>query len=66
MTDEQLERAALKLCEIRGWKPHSIDHLQACFSNPLEDAIDHCKREVLAFYQVAQAIDFALDINSLN
>lgn len=53
MTDAQLEAAALKLCEIRGWKP---EEKQGFFGTRLEIA----KNEVLKFYQVAQAVDFAL------
>lgn len=53
MTDAQLKAAALKLCEIRGWKP---EEMQGFFGTHLEIA----KSEVLKFYQVAQAIDFAL------
>jgi hypothetical protein len=61
MTDDQIERAALRLCEIRGWKPHSLDHLQVRgAADPLEDAVDHCKREIIAFYQVAKALDSVL------
>ncbi len=60
MTDDQIERAALKLCEIRGWKPRSLDHMQARIANPLEDAVDHCMREIIAFYQVAKALDSVL------
>jgi hypothetical protein len=60
MTDQQLETAARKLCEIRGWKPDSLDHMSTRFVSPLETALAHCKREIIAFYQVAQAVDFAL------
>lgn len=61
MTDQQLNAAALKLCEIRGWSPESLDHLQAQgVANPLEDALEHCKREILSFYQVAKALDTVL------
>lgn len=64
MTDEQLEAAARKLCEIRGWKPDSLDHLQVRgAANPLEDALEHCKREILSFYQCAQAVDSVFQNN---
>lgn len=53
MTDAQLEAAALKLCEIREWKP---EEKQGFFGTFLEIA----KTEVVKFYQVAQAVDFAL------
>jgi hypothetical protein len=53
MTDEQIEVAARKLCEIREWKP---EEKQGIFGTRLEIA----KSEVLKFYQVAQAIDHAL------
>lgn len=43
MTDEQLDAAARMLCEIRGWEP--------------ETRLDQAIREVVAFYQVAQALD---------
>lgn len=66
MNDEQLEAAAHKLCEIRGWKPDSIDHLMAAGpANPLHSALDHCKREIIAFYQVAQAVDAVIGAGDL-
>jgi hypothetical protein len=47
MTDQQLEAAALKLCELRGWNAESQENINAA------------KRDVVDFYHVAKAIDFA-------
>ena len=58
MTDEQLEAAAHKLCEIRGWEP---DEKQGFFGTRLEIA----KSEVLKFYQVAQALDSVIGTGEL-
>ena len=60
MTEEQLEAAARKLCEIRGWSLDGLDHLSIAGASPLDTPLEHCKREILSFYQRAQAIDFAL------
>jgi hypothetical protein len=47
MTDQQLEAAALKLCELRGWNAES------------QENIDAAERDVIDFYNVAKAIDHA-------
>jgi hypothetical protein len=60
MTYEQLNAAARKLCEIRcidpdrrGYAP-SHGPADVLF---VETAADAAEREILAFYQVAQALD---------
>lgn len=57
MTDEQLEVAARKLCELRGWNPdgNTVTSVQAYGT-----WLNLAKREILNFYQAAQAIDHAL------
>lgn len=65
MTDEQLEAAARKLCEIRGVNPNHMVRVDpppnsmgyvpaALLSVP---AWRGAQSEILAFYQVAQALD---------
>lgn len=49
MTDEQLEAAARKLCELGGVDPNE--------KRVLGTALDNAKREVLSFYRIAQALD---------
>lgn len=68
MTDEQIEAAARKLCEIRGIDPDKrVGHGAEPDANGMVPAVmlyspawRLVAREVSAFYQVAQAIDFAL------
>jgi hypothetical protein len=68
MTDEQIEAAARKLCEIRGIDPEKrIGHGAEPNADGMVPAVilyspawRLVAREVGAFYQVAQAIDHAL------
>lgn len=68
MTDEQIEVAARKLCEIRGIDPdRRVGHGAEPDANGLVPAVllyspawRLVAREVTSFYQVAQAIDHAL------
>lgn len=66
MTDEQLNAAALKLCEIRGWQPDGHAPLQPGeqlligASALWPNAMSMAKREILSFYQVAKALDTVL------
>lgn len=59
MTNEQLETAARKLCEIRQLPADNF---------PLRDGssfLDIAKREILAFYQVAKALDSVIGSGEL-
>jgi hypothetical protein len=62
MTDEQLEAAARKLCEIRGIDAEKRVAADAggCDVYMTEPAWLQASREVIAFHQVARAVDFAL------
>ncbi len=67
MTEEQVEIAARKLCELRGIDPDkSVPHRAPPNDHGYVPAVllhspawAPCVSEVRAFYQVAQAIDFA-------
>jgi len=68
MNDQQLETAARKLCEIRGIDPErTVGHGAEPDANGHVPAVmlyspawHLVAREIIAFYQVAQAVDFAL------
>ena len=60
MTKDQLQAAARKLCEIRGIDPDRKGYAPS--HGPadvlfVETAADAAEREILAFYQVARALD---------
>ena len=67
MTEQQLEAAARKLCEIRGINPEaSVSHGAEPDSRGFVHAVmlyspawRIVAQEVLSFYQVAQAVDHA-------
>ena len=74
MTEQQIEAAARKLCEIRGVNP---DARVAHGAPPNENGIVHAvlvyspywrvvAREVLSFYQVAQAVDSVIGNGELS
>lgn len=68
MTPEQLKAAARKLCEIRGIDPDRKGYAPS--HGPadvlfVETAADAAEREILAFYQVAQAVDFVIGTGEL-
>lgn len=68
MTDEQLEAAARKLCEIRGIDPdRQIGHGAPPNANGAVPAVmlyspawRLAASEIMGFYQVAKALDFVL------
>lgn len=73
MTDEQIEKAARKLCELRGIDPDmSVGHGAQPDANGMVPAVmcysaawRLAAHEIVAFFQVAKAIDHALDMNQL-
>lgn len=68
MTDEQLKAAARRLCEIRGIDPERKGYAPS--HGPadvlfVEAAADAAEREILAFYQVARALDSVIGTGEL-
>ncbi len=60
MDKAKLRKAALRLCQLRGVDP------DARVSNTIRmPHVDHAAKEILRHWQVLQAIDFAVNLDTL-
>lgn len=61
LTEHQIEIAARKLCELRGWNPDGIvDSLNGVVFRPRRTSLDIAEAEILTIYQGQQTIAHAL------